>query len=532
MSMLITGRLLARTSHAAFSWRRANVKNPDDAVYVNPVELPVEALLDLLAAAREIKDGRIEKALAAMIAGRDGDLQKVPNFEAFQEMLTQYLRAHVRDGWIWEVGPDGDLYPYAVTSIEHRAPDRGSRDRPAIRLRGMAWQLQSSDAGVKSGLDHRSWDFEPGDVSRRSIPDILAASGLTAEDPTLSAEWEDVERSFDAALAVGLGQQFRVTGMVYRFSGYAARDRSEALGRKVILDVDGGTLTNPPEVIESRIFGDETIRLPRHPLLRVFDLRTHEFLTISNRNLAPHVYDAGLRDKLILPETHRDLLDILTQDSDLFLGDIVDGKRAGNLILAKGIPGVGKTLTAEIYAEITEKPLYAVHAGVLGTQASEISKMLQTVFSRAKRWNCVLLIDEADVFVMRRGDSIQNNAVVAEFLRTLEYFDGLLFMTTNRPEDIDDAILSRCAAILEYRAPATELARAIWRGMAEHFRTPLPAPLIEAAVAMFPEATGRDIKMLLSLALRVSRARKEDLTLDHLRQCSLFRGMSPQEAVQ
>ena len=62
LSMLITGRLLARTSHAAFSWRRANMKNPDDAVYVNPVELPVEALLDLLAAAREIKDGRIEKA--------------------------------------------------------------------------------------------------------------------------------------------------------------------------------------------------------------------------------------------------------------------------------------------------------------------------------------------------------------------------------------------------------------------------------------------------------------------------------------
>mgnify|MGYP000606066897 CR=1 FL=1 len=32
------------------------------------------------------------------------------------------------------------------------------------------------------------------------------------------------------------------------------------------------------------------------------------------------------------------------------------------------------------------------------------------------------------------------NAIVAEFLRTLEYFDGLLFATTNRPMDIDEAI--------------------------------------------------------------------------------------------
>ena len=32
--------------------------------------------------------------------------------------------------------------------------------------------------------------------------------------------------------------------------------------------------------------------------------------------------------------------------------------------------------------------------------------------------------DEADVFVVRRGGNLEQNAIVAVFLRTLEYFDG------------------------------------------------------------------------------------------------------------
>ena len=38
------------------------------------------------------------------------------------------------------------------------------------------------------------------------------------------------------------------------------------------------------------------------------------------------------------------------------------------------------------------------------------------------------------------------NAVVGVFLRVLEYFNGLLFLTTNRIDDIDEAIVSRCIA--------------------------------------------------------------------------------------
>mgnify|MGYP002655347674 CR=1 FL=1 len=50
------------------------------------------------------------------------------------------------------------------------------------------------------------------------------------------------------------------------------------------------------------------------------------------------------------------------------------------MILCKGIPGVGKTLTAEVYAELIERPLYAVHSGSLGTDAATIEKKPEADF--------------------------------------------------------------------------------------------------------------------------------------------------------
>ena len=109
--------------------------------------------------------------------------------------------------------------------------------------------------------------------------------------------------------------------------------------------------------------------VPEHPLVRVFDLGSHEFLWVHADDLTPYRYDHTLRDKLVLPESHRDLLDVLTSNLEAFIDDIIEGKSAGNVILCKGVPGVGKTLTAEVYTELIERPLYSVHSGSLGTTA-------------------------------------------------------------------------------------------------------------------------------------------------------------------
>ncbi|MDR5170193.1 AAA family ATPase, partial [Methylobacillus flagellatus] len=187
--------------------------------------------------------------------------------------------------------------------------------------------------------------------------------------------------------------------------------------------------------------------------------------------------------------------------------------------------GVGKTLTAEVYAELIERPLYAIHSGNLGTAPEQINKNLQKIFMQARRWHCVLLLDEADIFVMQRASNIEQNAIVAEFLRTLEYFDGLLFMTTNRPDDIDDAIISRCAAIIDYAVPGPEDSAAIWRVMAAQYQARMDEALIAELVASFPGIAPRDIKMLLRLALRLAKKRDVPLSMEIFRQCAMFRAV-------
>ncbi len=122
-------------------------------------------------------------------------------------------------------------------------------------------------------------------------------------------------------------------------------------------------------------------------------------------------------------------------------------------MLCAGQPGVGKTLTAEVYSEIIKRPLYRVHSGQLGLNVAATEAILKDTLTRAQRWGAVMLIDEADVCIKRRDDDITMNAVVGVFLRVLEYFNGLLFLTTNRIDDIDDASVSRCIALIKFYPP-------------------------------------------------------------------------------
>ena len=65
-------------------------------------------------------------------------------------------------------------------------------------------------------------------------------------------------------------------------------------------------------------------------------------------------------------------------------------------------------------------------------------------FGLAEQWKAILLLDEADIFLERRATrDIQRNGIVSIFLRRMEYFRGLVFLTTNRVGHIDDAFISR-----------------------------------------------------------------------------------------
>lgn len=104
-----------------------------------------------------------------------------------------------------------------------------------------------------------------------------------------------------------------------------------------------------------------------------------------------------------------------------------------------------------------------VSAGELGTNPRELESELQKVLDLSHSWGAILLLDEADVFLEKRTvQDIHRNALVSIFLRLLEYFQGILFLTTNRVETFDDAFQSRIHVALRYGELTFKARRSIW----------------------------------------------------------------------
>ena len=93
--------------------------------------------------------------------------------------------------------------------------------------------------------------------------------------------------------------------------------------------------------------------------------------------------------------------------------DLIRGKGDGLFVLLHGVPGVGKTATAEAVAQASKKPLFPITCGDIGTSPQVVSATLTSIFRLAHKWDAILLLDEADVFLSRRelGD-LERNALV------------------------------------------------------------------------------------------------------------------------
>jgi SpoVK/Ycf46/Vps4 family AAA+-type ATPase len=163
--------------------------------------------------------------------------------------------------------------------------------------------------------------------------------------------------------------------------------------------------------------------------------------------------------KLQLPKANKDLIQNLVQSHTSGTGkkammeDIVSGKGKGLVILLHGPPGVGKTLTAESVAAMAGKPLFAVSPSDIGLDPADVEHNLESLFELAARWRAVLLFDEADVFLESRSShtsDLTRNALVSVLLRVLEYYSGILILTTNRINQFDIAVQSRVNLGIKY----------------------------------------------------------------------------------
>lgn len=189
-----------------------------------------------------------------------------------------------------------------------------------------------------------------------------------------------------------------------------------------------------------------------------------------------------------------------------------------------GPPGTGKTLTAEGISELLKCPLYMVSAGELGTDSRYLETELQKILDICHAWGAILLLDEADVFLEKRNmHDIHRNALVSIFLRQLEYFQGILFLTTNRVETFDDAFQSRIHIALRYDDLDHRAKKAIFKIFIERVRVLEKIDLMPFTeedyntLAKHP-LNGRQIKNTVRTAQALAVNKREPLSMKHIRQ--------------
>jgi hypothetical protein len=449
------------------------------------------------------------------------------------EDLAMAMKEFLKDApnhWLFEEGRDDSFSPSFIEDIEYHEYDTRNETPAHVTL-----QLGFMHRGDRRSQTH-TW--HRGDlVGGKTVGALLLDSKLYMPTEKMLKAYE-VSMERYKLLQPQTGAQFTAKGegMEVGHSWHRSSTRTsmvqEGVPDKLVMDdmhEEGEAYSTDSPVIHDSFWskpGDEggnSLILPTHPYVKLFNLDRHSFAVLHVDQLFEYKWSTKLGDKLILPHAHKEVIQILMETASEEIDDIIKGKSGGTICICTGEPGTGKTLTAEVTSEVIKRPLYKVNCSQLGTDEEAIEKELQLVLTRATRWMALLLIDEADVYVRARENDIQQNAIVGVFLRVLEYYRGVLFLTSNRAVVIDDAIMSRATVHLKYERPDKRALEKIWAILSKQFNVYLDSDMIVKLVQTFPGIVGRDVKSLLKLVVRYSRRDPKKVTLDLFKMMAIHK---------
>ena len=181
--------------------------------------------------------------------------------------------------------------------------------------------------------------------------------------------------------------------------------------------------------------------------------------------------------------------------------------------------------TVELVAEEQKRVLLRISCGDLGQHPYALDRDLQVLLKLALRGAAIVLLDEADNFLAKRaaisdGGDYLHNATVSIFLKYLEYFPGVIFLTNNLATGIDDAAISRIIP-LRYGSLNAEDRAKIWQRQLSGGGHLSSAPDIKSICKELRseyQLDGREIQKLAKLSLSLCRQRKQRIIKETIQQ--------------
>lgn len=563
MNTSIKGKHLKELYHAAYDDKKSQGKLPSiDCDYSlrnsgtdsNPellekfynINLTVyneEQLLQLKSYFEKKKNKEFDKNIKAidkwMSLINDPDNAEIKNIESLANLFKKRVEKSKSKIFFYKQDDD-TFYPVLLTSAE-KTHDREERESYfsinfafyRIRLKGDRYEEGEENGKAKleketihkyiykNDLLKNATDIFNEDSECLNLIDLLAKMNIFPYDEEYMQTYKLELENF-LTLSKKVGEQYIAKGKSIIQTGWWFWSSSmfQDIDTKVIIEEIDNSILNKCYTFEKKL-GKAEEPIPFHPYMKCFDLINHRYILISASLLEEYQYNDKLIDSLVIDNSIKDIIGMIVNSNNEY-NDFIKGKSKGRIIMSTGEPGLGKTLTAEVYAESVHKPLYKIQSAQLGDDAKQIERNLKTILSNAYRWNCVLLIDEADTYVRDRGTDIIQNCIIGVFLRLLEYYEGILFMTSNKGEEIDDAILSRCTIHIQYDYPTKEQALQIFEKLCENNKFEVDKKEAKKIIDSYKQISGRSIGTVVKNLQKLSHVKKEKPTFELFKSIEKF----------
>jgi AAA family ATPase len=145
--------------------------------------------------------------------------------------------------------------------------------------------------------------------------------------------------------------------------------------------------------------------------------------------------------------------------------DLVQSEWAPRNILFWGPPGNGKTMMARALSQTTNYSMFLIKASdLLGVYAGDGARKIRNLYSEArKKAPAIVFLDELDTIGLKRsyqsirGDVIELVSALLGEMDGIEKNQGVVTIgSTNQPNILDSAILSRFEELIEFKLPNAE----------------------------------------------------------------------------
>ncbi|EGX89176.1 mitochondrial AAA ATPase, putative [Cordyceps militaris CM01] len=190
--------------------------------------------------------------------------------------------------------------------------------------------------------------------------------------------------------------------------------------------------------------------------------------------------------------------------------------------LLYGPPGTGKTMLAKAVAKESGANMLEISGATINDKwVGESEKLIRAVFTLAKKYSpCVVFIDEADSLLANRSmfsNRPSHREHINQFLKEwdgMEETNAFIMVATNRPFDLDDAVLRRLPRKLLVDLPLRDDRAAILKLLLRD-ETLDDTVSIDEYAEKTPYYSGSDLKNVCVAAAMAAVEEENEMALKH-----------------